>query len=73
MLKGQSTKRVLLAALLISATPMLASCASRTSIGATSRVFCEAAQPITWSDADSDQTIREIKAHNASYDAVCSG
>ena len=47
-LKGQSTRRMLLAALLISATPMLAICSSRTSISATGRVFCEAAQPITW-------------------------
>jgi len=43
----------------------------RTAISATSKVFCQAAQPITWADADTDETIRQVKAYNASYDAAC--
>jgi hypothetical protein len=33
---------------------------------------CGAFQPITWSTRDTDQTIRQVKAHNASFVAVCS-
>jgi hypothetical protein len=36
-----------------------------------SSVACGAFQPITWSVHDTDQTIREIKEHNASYSALC--
>lgn len=34
---------------------------------------CEAFKPITWSSQDTDQTIREIKAHNAAIKALCEG
>lgn len=33
--------------------------------------YCRIAKPITWSAADSDQTIREVKAHNAAFVALC--
>jgi hypothetical protein len=34
-------------------------------------VFCRSAQPIRWSKADSDETIREAKAHNAVGRKLC--
>lgn len=71
MLTKQSSGRVLPALMLIGATPMLGSCASRTSIAVSPSVFCQSAQPITLADADTDETIRQVKAHNASYEAVC--
>lgn len=33
--------------------------------------FCAIAQPITWSTRDTDQTIREVKSHNATGVALC--
>jgi hypothetical protein len=35
--------------------------------------FCRIARPITWSVSDTDQTIREVKEHNAAYDRLCRG
>lgn len=36
-------------------------------------VACGAFKPIHWSIHDTDDTIRQIKAHNAAYVAVCGG
>lgn len=51
----------------------LASCASQTASNETdaARLFCTVARPITWASADTDQTIREIKAHNAVGARLC--
>jgi hypothetical protein len=32
---------------------------------------CLAFQPITWSGSDTQQTIAEIRTHNAVFEAVC--
>lgn len=32
---------------------------------------CAALRPITWSGRDTDQTIREVRAHNAAIVALC--
>lgn len=64
------------ALLLLSATLILPSCASLTGSGANSyddaywhkatiAVACASYQPIYWSSTDTDQTIRQAKAHNA--------
>lgn len=50
--------------------PMLAACATTTGSGATT-VFCEGARPIRWSAADTDETIRQAKAHNAVGKSLC--
>lgn len=55
---------------LIAATLTLAGCATTTGTGAT-KVFCASAQPITWSVTDSDETIRQAKAHNAVGRKLC--
>jgi len=33
--------------------------------------FCAVASPIYWDDADTDETIRQVKAHNATWVALC--
>lgn len=75
-----SPKRTRLA-LLLSVTLPLAACESLTAISGQAdtlpaevdpaKVACEAFKPISWADADTDQTIREVKAHNAVYEALC--
>lgn len=73
-----SPKRKRLAMLLSVMLP-LAACGTLTASGGTDlppevdpvKVACEAFGPISWSSRDTDQTIREVKAHNAAYAAVC--
>lgn len=33
--------------------------------------FCRISRPISWSQSDTDQTIREVKAHNAVGVRLC--
>lgn len=33
--------------------------------------FCKTARPITWSRADSEETRRQVKAHNAAWVKLC--
>lgn len=49
-------------------TPLLASCAKTT---ATAETSCLVWRPISWSKKDTDQTIEEVKAHNARRKAYC--
>jgi len=32
---------------------------------------CQAFKPIHWSKSDTAQTIKEVKAHNAAFKAIC--
>lgn len=48
----------------------LTGCATATVTGETD-VYCKATRFITWSGADTDQTIREAKAHNAVRLKLC--
>lgn len=52
---------------------ILTSCAGTTGTSAIdpSVVACEGFKPISWSSRDTDQTIREAKAHNAAWTALC--
>lgn len=34
-------------------------------------VYCQVEKPISWTKADTDQTIREVKAHNAVWKSLC--
>lgn len=54
-------------------TPLLmaGSCTTMTASVETSRVACQAFEPITWSTRDTDETIRGVKAHNAVYQELC--
>jgi len=65
-----SRKLKLLAALLM--LPLLpAGCATMTGTAATDAVACSAFEPITWSQSDTDETIKEVKSHNAAWSAIC--
>ncbi|WP_164738475.1 hypothetical protein [Aquabacter cavernae] len=55
---------------LILGAPALAGCAATTGSGGRD-VFCGAAAPIRWSAADTDETIRQVKGHNAAGRALC--
>lgn len=36
-----------------------------------SMVYCKIEKPISWSTKDTDQTIREVKEHNAVFSSLC--
>jgi len=68
------------AALLFVLSTIPTACAPTTGTVATDRaadptrpsaVYCRLAEPIAWSQADTDETIRAIKAHNAVVAALC--
>lgn len=64
-----SVLRMLLVAMLLAALAMsLIGCVTTTGSGATE---CAWVKPIHWSVKDTDQTILEIKQHNAAWKAVC--
>lgn len=70
MRDGRCKRRMQRAALLSGALMILGGCATTTDGGGT-EVFCRAAVPLRWSAADTDETIRQAKAHNAVGRALC--
>lgn len=53
-------------------TPLLIGCARMTaSAGTDPGVACRAFEPVGWSKADSDATIRAVKEHNAAWRTIC--
>ena len=69
-----SLKPWLLVPMLMLSTPILTSCAKMTGIGVPVRFLdtsCEAFRPIEWSEDDTDETIRQAKAHNAAWGKLC--
>ena len=61
-------RSALVAALVL---PLATACGTMTDIGAT-RVACQASEPILWSKEDTDETIRQVKEHNARWTSICS-
>ncbi|QBX37208.1 hypothetical protein E4M01_05150 [Brevundimonas sp. MF30-B] len=62
--------------MLLAATPILSACATMTGSGAIEPIqgaatYCAVARPITWSSRDTDETIREVKEHNAVWSRLC--
>jgi hypothetical protein len=49
----------------------LAGCGTMTAGGATKAALCEQFAPIKWSDSDTDESLKQIKAHNAVGRAIC--
>lgn len=58
-------------ALLCVLAPILASCAGLTTSRDRIEPACVALAPILWSARDTDETLRQIKAHNAAWVALC--
>lgn len=75
----RSRMRKRLAMLLLFAMPTLTACETLTASGGTdlppevdpAKVACAVFGPISWSLRDTDGTIREVKAHNAAWRALC--
>ncbi len=47
---------------------LLASCVTG---GAATDTFCQIYSPITWSQADTDETVRQVKLNNARWAETC--
>lgn len=68
-----------LAAASLSLTLILPGCVATTGSNAVTiansqvNVACQSFRPLSWSSKDTDQTIREAKAHNAAWVALCQG
>lgn len=52
------------------ACALLAGCAS---VSSAASEFCQIAEPITWAEADTQETLRQIHRHNAKWLCVCEG
>lgn len=57
-------------------TLILSACATTTGSDAIEPIrgaetFCSVAQPIMWSVNDTDETLRQVKAHNAVWVRLC--
>jgi hypothetical protein len=60
------------AALLLTLLPILPGCATTTASVGTDAVACSAFEPIRWSKRDTEETIRQVKEHNAAWMSMCS-
>lgn len=49
---------------------MLAACVTTTDTVVTD-TSCAAFEPIRWSVADTDETIRQVRGHNAAWGSLC--
>lgn len=71
-----SRKQPTLAVLFVTASMLtLTSCATTTDFAGTTdaSVACLSFEPIRWSPQDTDQTIIQVKEHNAVWRALCGG
>ncbi len=50
---------------------ILTGCATTTASVGTDAVACSAFEPIRWSKRDTEETIRQVKEHNAVWKAIC--
>lgn len=66
-----SARRAMRAALPLMLPLILAGCATTTASVGTDAVACSAFEPIRWSERDTEETIRQVKEHNAAWKALC--
>lgn len=64
-------RRTMRAVLLLTPLLTLPGCVTTTGSAGTDVVACAAFEPIRWSVKDTDETIRQVKGHNAAWRAVC--
>lgn len=68
----KSRKRRSGLAALLAAALILTSCQTTGTSGPDPElVACRSFEPVTWSAKDTPETIKQIKAHNAAWAAVC--
>ncbi len=61
------------ALLLLTPLLILPGCVMTTGSVATDALACSIFEPIRWSAKDSDETIRQVREHNAAWKAACAG
>ncbi len=66
-----SARHAMRAALLLTPLLILPGCVTTTDSAGTDTLACSAFEPIRWSAKDTDETIRQVKEHNAAWKAVC--
>jgi len=71
MLSISFVRRAMRVALLPMPLLILPGCATTTASVGTNAVACSAFEPVRWSKKDTDVTIRQAKAHNAAWAALC--
>jgi len=49
----------------------LTGCVTTTGLSESRQALCDQFQPIRWAEADSDDTIRSVKQHNAVFVKLC--
>jgi hypothetical protein len=64
-------RRVMRAVLLLVLLLIPPDCATTTASVGTDSVVCSAFEPIRWSKKDTDDTILQVKEHNAAWAAIC--
>ncbi len=69
MLYARLMRPVRLSALILPA--MLAGCGSTTNLSGPDASFCSAARAIYWSSKDTDQTLAQVREHNAVGKTLC--
>jgi hypothetical protein len=66
-----SARLAMRAALQLTPLLILPGCVTTTGSSGTDAVACSAFEPIRWSKKDSDDSIRQVKEHNAAWKAIC--
>lgn len=66
--KPETLPLLLILTAILSMMIMLPGCASVSSVPSE---FCQIAEPITWAEADTQETRQQIHEHNARYMCVC--
>lgn len=56
---------------LVGLSLIVAGCSQTTASSGVTRLTCTSFPPITWSDKDTPETVRQVKQHNAGWKAVC--
>lgn len=67
-MQGERLRRLVLVTIGAGAIGVLTGCVTTTASGGTE---CARWRPIAWSRADTDDTIRAVKEHNAAWEALC--
>ncbi|GLK72613.1 hypothetical protein GCM10017643_27290 [Ancylobacter dichloromethanicus] len=67
-----SNTALLRLASVLTGTLFLVGCVTTTAgEGTTGKAVCRSFRPITWSAQDTDETIAQVKAHNAVWREIC--
>lgn len=71
MLRSRQSRRRLALAMTLSLAWLATACVPVTTRAVVTDTSCMVFRPITWSGRDTDETIRQVRSHNAAFDAAC--